>query len=177
MSGVSLVLLCEDKQTDSFVRRFLRHRRFGSRDIRTLSLPNSRQSGEQWVRERYSEELKAIRARRQAYLIVVTDADSGSTEDRRRQLEAECDNNGVPRRSDDDPVLIFVPRRNIETWFAYLDGTDVDEDVSYPKLGRQRDCERHARWLHNMCHEEQRLREPAPPSLLEACEEYPKLQR
>lgn len=177
MSGVAVILLCEDKQTDSFVRRFLRRRRFGSRDIRTLPLPSSRQSGEQWVRERYSEELKAIRSRRQACLIVVTDADSGSTADRRRQLEEECDNNGVPRRRDSDPVLIFVPRRNIETWFAYLDGNDVDESVRYPKLRRERDCERHAILLHKMCHEEQRLREPAPASLLEACEEYPKLQR
>ncbi len=177
MSGVSVVLLCEDKQTDTFVRRFLRHRNFGSRDIRTLPLPNARQSGEQWVRERYPDQVKAIRGRQQAYLIVVTDADSGSTDDRRRQLDAACRQMDVPRRSGTDPVLVIIPRRNIETWLAYLEGNDVDEDRHYRKLKREGDCAEHARQLHLMCHEKQRLREPAPASLKEACEEYSRLQR
>ena len=51
MSGVKIVLLCEDKQTDSFVCNFLKHRNFEGRDITTLSLPASSGSGEQWVRK------------------------------------------------------------------------------------------------------------------------------
>ena len=35
MSGVHLALLCEDSQTDAFVRRFLRRRNFRGRDIMT----------------------------------------------------------------------------------------------------------------------------------------------
>ena len=78
MSGVRIVLLCEDSQTDAFVRRFLKRRNFAGRDIETLPLPSGRQSGEQWVRERYPDELKAIRGKQNAYLIVVTDADADS---------------------------------------------------------------------------------------------------
>ena len=177
VSRVSVTLLCEDSQIDAFVRRFLKHRRFRPRDIRTLPLPAGRQSGEQWVRERYPFELRAIREGRNAYLIVVTDADSNSTETRRAQLEAECDRQRVLRRNDADPVLVIVPRRNIETWLAYLDGVDVDECKTYQKLRRRGDCATHARHLYTMCHETQRLREPVPDSLREACEEYHRLQR
>ena len=111
MSGVNITLLCEDSQTDAFVRRFLRRRNFRGRDIRTLPLPAGNQSGEQWVRERYPTELKAIRTRQRAYLLVVTDADVLSTETRRAQLEAACDEKQIPPRDDDDPVLVIVPRR------------------------------------------------------------------
>ena len=178
MSGVSITFLCEDSQTDAFVRRFLRRRNFGSRDIHTRELPSGSQSGEQWVRERYPDELQAIRGRQNAYLIVVTDADKNSTADRRAQLDAACDEKQVPRRDDRDRVLVIVPRRNIETWLHYLgSGTAVDETTRYPRLRRERDCVTHANNLYRMCHEEQRLDDGAPPSLQEACEEYPKLQR
>ena len=178
MSGVRITLLCEDSQTDAFVRRFLKRRKFTGRDIRTLSLPSGSQSGEQWVRERYPVELQAVRQRRGAYLIVVTDADVRSTADRRAQLDAACDEKRVPRREDRDSVLVIVPRRNIETWLKYLgSGTAVDEITRYPRLRRERDCVTHANNLHRMCHEEQRLDETAPPSLREACKEYPTLRR
>ena len=177
MSGVRITLLCEDSQTDSFVRRFLRHRRIRDREIRTLPLPHGAGSGEQWVRQRCPLELRVIRAVQNTYLIVVTDADIGSTQAPRAQLEAECGREGIPQRREDDRVLVIVPRRNIETWLAYLEGKDVDESSSYPRLSRKGDCATHAERLHEMCHEAQRLREPAPPSLREACEEYRKLRR
>ena len=91
VSRVRVTLLCEDSQTDAFVRRFLKHRKFRSRDIRALPLPGGSQAGEQWVRKCYPSELRAIRGAQDAYLIVITDADSNSTEIRRAQLEAECD--------------------------------------------------------------------------------------
>ena len=83
----------------------------------------------------------------------------------------------MPPRVANDPVIMAVPRRNIETWFAYLDGNEVNEASTYPKLARERDCDRHAQRLHAMCHEEQRLVEPSPPSLVEACQEYARLRR
>ena len=137
MSGVRITLLCEDSQTDSFVRRFLRRRNFRGRDVRTLPLPKGRQSGEQWVRERYPAELRTIRGRRGAWLIVVTDADDHSTNDRRGQLDAACQERNVPARTDADPVILIVPRRNIETWLAYLDaGKPVDEAKTYQPVAK-----------------------------------------
>lgn len=177
MSGVSVILLCEDAQTDAFVRRFLKRRNFRGRDVTTFKLPHGRGSGEQWVRERYPRELQAIRQRQGACLIVVTDADGHSTESRRAQLDAKCDEKGIPRRNDGDRVLVIVPRRNIETWLAYLAGGEVDEETRYPRLKREGDCDWHAEELYRMCHKKQRLREPAPPSLREACDEYRRLRQ
>ena len=177
MSRVDITLLCEDSQTDAFVRRFLKRRNFRHRDITTLPLPAGGQSGEQWVRTRYPAELRAIRRRQRSYLIVVTDADTGSTDARRAQLEAECKQQEIPPRQDADPVVVIVPRRNIETWLAYLGGTPVDEVTVYPRLRRERDCAAHAKRLYEMCHETQELAESAPPSLQEACAEYHKLRQ
>ena len=171
------MLLCEDQQTDSFVRHFLSKRNFNAHDIHTLPLPKGRQSGEQWVRTSFPNELKIIRTRHNAFLIVIIDADSFTTDDRRNQLNRECREQGVPEPSPDDPVIIAVPRRNIETWFAYLDGEAVDETGRYPRLTRASNCRHHARELYRMCHEVQQLRPPVPQSLSEACGEYRKLTR
>lgn len=105
------------------------------------------------------------------------DADSDSTEARHTQLKLECNNQQIPPRSEKDHVLEIIPRRNIETWLKYLEGLEVEESKLYPKLNRESDCRKHAKHLYDMCHTEQKLREPAPPSLLEACEEYRKLKR
>ena len=175
MSAARVVLLCEDTQTDAFVRRFLRRRRLRRRDINTLPLPAGGGSAEQWVRKAYPRQLKAIRGRSGACLVVVVDGDTRSRIERLEQLRMECERQEVPPTKPADPVLVFVPRRNIETWFAYLDGEEVNERDAYPKLPRESDCSRHANELAHMCNEVQKLREPAPPSLRDACEEYPRL--
>ena len=51
------------------------------------------------MREQYPDELQAIRGRQNAYLIVVTDADLNSTQDRRAQLDAACHEKQVPKES------------------------------------------------------------------------------
>lgn len=175
--SAEIVLLCEDQSTNSFVRRFLRLRaaRFTSHAIHTEDLPHGSQSGEQWVRERYPTELKAIRSRQGAYLIVVIDADQRTTQQRRAQLDEECRAQEIPPRTDMDPVIILVPRRNIETWFAYLDGESVDETEDYSARGFKAPPRRFAEELYRMCHRAQQLREPAPPSLEESCREYHRL--
>jgi len=174
---VQVVLLCEDQAHETFVRRFLRNRGFKSGEIRTLPLPDGSQSGEQWVRSRYPDELKAIRSRRNAYLLVVTDADQHTTALRKRALDQECDRRGVDRRTADEPVLVIVPRRNIETWCEYVDGRDVDETTNYPKRFVAKQHRELADALYRMCHEQQRLVEPVPRSLAESCDEYAKLNR
>ncbi|MXX36560.1 MAG: hypothetical protein F4Z85_00535 [Gemmatimonadetes bacterium] len=72
-------------------------------------------------------------------------------------------------------MLIIVPRRNIETWFAYLDGTSVNETVDYSAY-KSKDSRPFAEELYRMCHEDQKLRPPVPPSLDESCQEYRKLK-
>ena len=172
------VLLCEDSQTETFVRRFLSHRKIRSRNIHTAPLPHGQQSGEQWVRTQFPKELKAIRARQGAWLLVAIDADARTTAETMAWLDAECRSSEVPPRTDDDPVVVAVPKRNIETWFEFLKTDErPSEDCQYPRLKQIRDCRPLADKLFRMCHEEQRLPPSAPPSLVAACSEYQKLKR
>lgn len=176
--SAKVVLLCEDTQTESFVRRFLRHRNIRHRDLFTKPLPHGAQSGEQWVRTQFPKELKAIRARQGAWLIVVIDADMRTTKETLDWLDAECRNNDVTSRTPGDPVVVAVPKRNIETWFAFLKtGERPSEEHQYPRLKRDRDCHPLATTLFRMCHEEQSLTPSVPPSLVAACSEYRKLKR
>ncbi|MCY3871836.1 MAG: hypothetical protein OXG87_19990 [Gemmatimonadetes bacterium] len=111
--------------------------------------------------------------KRNGILVVMIDSDNDSIEERMKQLDDACTQKGVsPRESGDKvKIAIFVPKRNIETWLAYLDGEPVNETDEYPKLGRERDCEKHVKVLEEMC-TRGRLRTPAPPSLEDACRKY-----
>lgn len=112
------------------------------------------------------------------FLIVVTDADSHTTAERRAQLDKECDRRDVPQRTASDRVILFVPRRNVETWFEFLDGAaEVDENVSYTKRFDASYQRALADRIYHFCHEEQRLPDSSPPSLVESCAEYTKLKR
>ena len=129
------------------------------------------------MREKFPDQLQLIRGRRGAVLVTVTDADKESAEARRTQLQQQCAVRGIEALRASDPVLVLVPRRNIETWFRYLGGHEFDETTRYPHLRREADCEPLADRLHDMCHRQQMLAEPAPASLVEACREYPRLTR
>lgn len=170
---VQLVLLCEDSQHEAFARRFLREMGWETRAIRVEKAPGGRGAGEQFVRERYPVELNAHRSRpvRQA-LVVVIDGDAEGVTARLRQLDQACREAGITERAQNEAVALFVPTWNIETWLAYLDGAAVAEEQSgYPRLARERECQRHVGVLSRMCREG-RLRQPAPPSLEAACGEY-----
>lgn len=167
MNRPQIIVLCEDKQHGSFIRRFLKKRR--RRVQRTLSTPNIG-AGDQYVRDNYPEQLDAIR-KRNGILVVMIDGDNYSIAERLKQLDDACTQKGVSLRKSSDKVAIFVPKRNIETWLAYLDGEPVKETDEYPKLGRERECEKHVKVLEEMC-ARGRLRTPAPESLETACREY-----
>lgn len=169
---VRCVVLCEDSQHEVFARRFLEKKGYDSREIRVLKSPGGRGAAEQFVRTRFPEELTFLRSRANQLLVVFVDGDAAGLTQRMRQLDEECRKTNVQKRSGDEGVLIFVPTWNIEAWLAYLDGGNVSEGKGdYPRLARPRDCTRHVSMLYEMC-SRQKLREPAPPSLQEACREY-----
>jgi len=128
------------------------------------------------VRERYPKEVQALRSAPHVAraLIVIVDADALSTEDRFHQLEGVLVSKHVGDRGHDEPVGIFVPRRNVETWFAYLRGERVDESSWYPRLARGRDCAPLVGNLKVMC-DRDTLREPAPDSMRRACAEWKRI--
>lgn len=173
--NVQIVLLCEDSQHEAFARRFLGEVGWSTRRIRVLKAPKGQGSGEQFVRNRFPEELKAYRSHKHRVsiaLLVVIDGDKIGGKGRLNELDDACRESGIPCRSSEEHVLVFVPTWCIETWFAYLEGEEVDEaERDYPRLPRPGGCGQHAKTLAAMCRTRD-LRKPAPSSLVAACEEY-----
>ncbi len=171
---VQVVILCEDRQHEAFARRFLALAGMGARVQRVRIAPKGRGSGEQFVREKFVEEMAFYRDRQHRVgqaLIVIIDADGHDAAARVEHLKKVCVDAGLPPRQPEERVAIFVPARNIETWLAYLEGNAVNELDTYPRLENQRECQRHVESLWAMC-QRREIREPAPPSLVEACLEY-----
>ena len=170
---VQLVLLCEDTQHEAFCRRFFSAMGWEMRLIRVEKSLGGRGSAEQFVRQRFPRELKAHRSRpvSQAF-VTMMDGDRHGVDARLELLNEACRAGEIDVRSAGERVAVFVPTWNIETWFAYLDGATVDEARSdYPRLTRERECQRHVDALTGMCRAGA-LRQPSPPSLDRACGEY-----
>ena len=74
-------------------------------------------------------------------LIVVTDADTLSVDERRRRLSASLNLVDEPEAGPGEAVALLIPCRNIETWIYYLSGEDVDETTEYRHLDRAGDCQ------------------------------------
>ena len=118
---VHTIILCEDLQLRCFIRRFLLKRGWHPRQIREVPLPAAGGAGVSWVRAKLPDELNAYRlrnSRAKTCLVVGIDADDDSIEGRVRMLMAECSQQGVPFRSNEERIALVIPRRNIETWFG-----------------------------------------------------------
>ena len=127
-------VLGEDLQHLNFVCHWLRGRGVEGR-IRKVALPSGAMAGEQYVRMHYAEEVGLLRRHNfQARgLVVVIDADTETVEKRQSSLDAQI------KRGPGEPVLLAIPRRNIETWIRYLTAPPVDEETDYKR--RERDAE------------------------------------
>lgn len=173
--SVQLVLLCEDKQHEAFLRRFLEKQGLSTRHCRSIIAPPGKGSVEQFIRDHFPSELKAYRKNRHRVkeaLVVMLDGDSRGVKERLNELEDACKSSGIVQLQPDERVAIFVPTWNLETWFAYLRGESVDEGRSdYPRLDRERDCREYVDKLQKTCRQGV-LRQPAPSSLKDACTEW-----
>ena len=172
---VQYVLVCEDRQHETFARWFLKKtgRVKDPYQLRVERSPGGRGAADRFVQQEYVTELEAARRAHVAMaLLLVVDGDAVGVDGRLRQLDEACKQKGVAARSPADRVAVFIPTWNIETWLAYLDDENVDDGrKDYPRLARLRDCRRHVGVLADMCRRKE-LRRPAPASLRAACEEY-----
>ena len=172
---VQLVLLCEDRLQATFLGRFFKAMGWKGRQLRVKMSPLAKGSAEQFVRQEFPKEIAAYhrnRNRVSCELVTMLDGDADGVDARLTALDKACNQASVAPRDNADRVAVFVPTWNIETWLAYLNGETVDENrKNYPRLPRERDCRSHVDSLVKMCREG-RLREPSPPSLRSACQEY-----
>src|SRR5579859_366513 len=130
----NIILLVEDLNQENLLRRYLQQLHHENRSMRSQRIPNGLGSGEQFVRERYASEVRAIRSqmnRTKACLIAMIDADSGSVSDRRLQFERALLDAEEPPRTSVEPILNLIPKRNVETWILCLNAELVDEVTDY----------------------------------------------
>jgi hypothetical protein len=128
-----IVVLAEDGRQGNFVSHYLK-RGYKYRKIRLNIAPPAEGSGEQYVRERYPEEVKLYRhntARRKAALIAAIDADTGSVSGREQQLEQALTKAKEVKRKKSEQIALLIPKRHIETWILCLTGDKVDETAEY----------------------------------------------
>lgn len=171
--GVRLTILCEDLQQAVFAYRFFVERGFHEREITINRNPQGRGSGEQYVREKYAEEVKLCRWKskhQSVALAVVIDADQWTVQEKQGQLTQALIEHAQVERQANERIAVFVPKRNIETWIHYLMDRDVDENTVYPKLTHEGDCKPLVRKLvREIC--AAGVPVSSPPSLQIACEE------
>ncbi len=171
-----IIILCEDRQHEVFMRTFLVNRGVPPRRIRVKIAPAGEGSGEQYVRSAYPDEVKTYRGKRNYLNIALTvmiDADTKQVENRLDELDASLPTADLDRRRPDERIGIFIPRRNIETWIHFLLGEKVDEVTAYSKFQKPSECKKVVKELARMCG--QTLEGDAPPSLRTACKELQRI--
>lgn len=132
MMRATAVILCEDKQSQVVLWRYAKARGFQS--IRALPLAGS--CGSQYVRESYAREVRSRRVKHVAQVLLVhIDADQFTVQERHRELADQLKLNEVEPRTQDEPVALVVPRREMETWLHHYRGKEgIVETVAYPRF-------------------------------------------
>ena len=131
------IILAEDAEQQNLVRRYLE--RCGHAAPFRLLPPTKGPdgSGEKYVRAQYSKEVHACRSalgrRASALLVVIVDADTETTRWRAAQLSDALRAAGMDERLEDEPIVVLIPKRHVETWIRALLGNQVDEVTDYTK--------------------------------------------
>lgn len=107
-------------------------------------------------------------------LVVMVDADVLSVAHRKSQLSDEMRRAGQRPRTQNEKILVFVPKKNLETWFRFIDGNSADENVDYKRTyGKGTKPGDYAKRLADLCR--QQLIAKPPPSLQDARAEWQRL--
>lgn len=173
-----IIILCEDKAHEVFVRHFLKRWAVKPRAIRVPPYPSGKGSGKKHVEDGISIEVEALRRRHAStILLVIQDADQLSVD----QIKANLDSKLLPPRGDHEPISYIIPKWHIQTWIAYLDGKNVSEADKntyknmYGKLSESKDVHPFIDRLADHCRQNAQLETP-PDSLVAACEEFNRIR-
>jgi hypothetical protein len=128
------VVLCEDEMHERLTKAYMRKCGLRAQEPFVRSLVGSKmQAGGNvgWVLNEFPRQLHACRQRSKkakTLLIVVVDADELTVEDRQRQLSQRVHAQGHDPFGSNEPAVLLIPKRHIETWIRALLGETVTED-------------------------------------------------
>lgn len=126
-------VLAEDRAHFNFIRGFLVSKGVESRKISPVEdFSENKGSGEKRVRNHFADAIIKLRKNREnLFLVVAIDADPGKDpSDRKEELNEELTQKGLDKISKDDRLVTVIPKRNIETWFAWVDAKNTGEKNS-----------------------------------------------
>ena len=139
--GVKIIIVCEDQEQEMLLRRYMKKCNIDvCRYVRLTGVPSrrphtqSKDAGTKNVRDTFVVEIKACRAmqnKHKVLLITMIDADKpkGNFESRRSELEKALGELGPLKPG--DPYVLFVPKKNVETWIQAALGVEVNETEDY----------------------------------------------
>jgi len=174
-----IIILCEDKAHEVFVKRFLKKGwSVKPRAIRVRPYPGGKGSGKKHVTDKVCQEVEALRKRHAStVLLVVQDADELSIEQVKANLDAKLSSS----RMSYEHIAYIIPKWHIQTWIAYLDEVNIDEKdkvtykKKYGKISEQKNSHPFIDSLAANCKEDRLLLNP-PDSLVAACEEFNRIR-
>ena len=118
-------ILCEDRNHYHFTRGFLCQIGINERRIMLAAdLPEGKGSGEQFVREQLPIALqKYARHKEKKFLVIMLDVDKAerTPEQILGVLQSVVEGSNLQGIKVTDKLLFVFPKRNIETWFKWLD--------------------------------------------------------
>lgn len=130
-----IILLCEDQAQERLTRNYLK--RCNVQHLEHVLKPNL-SGGYARLLDLFPGEFRACRQRHKTkantLLVVVIDADNETVESRRRQLYERAETAGLEGSKDNDPIVLLIPKRHIETWICALLGMTVTEEQNCKSL-------------------------------------------
>ena len=186
LKGYRITVLCEDIAQYDFICAYAKLLGSDNRKITKLSAANNNAT----VLKHYPNAVKSYRkyAQQNIVLAVMIDADEKTIQQRQREFDEKLDiakyQLNQDTRSDNEKILLFVPIRNIESWFYYIDTKNIDGEtlkdndgkvISYRNQYSNKDASVFAEKLKNeICLNG--LPQNAPSSLHHACNELNRLK-
>lgn len=184
LNGYRITVLCEDIAQYDFIRAYAKLLGADNRKITKLPAYNNAT-----VLKHYPNAAKSYRqyATQNIVLVVMIDADEKTIQERLREFDEKLDIEkyrlNQNTRSDNEKILVFVPIRNIESWFHYISENAINVEtirgddgkiISYKNQYANKDGSVFAEKLkEKIC--VNGLPENAPSSLLHACNELKRL--
>lgn len=129
LNGYRITVLCEDKNQYDFISSYAKL--LGATKINRLTHAHNNGT----VLKYYPDAAKSYRkyATQNIVLAVMIDADEKTIQERLREFDEKLDIEKYKlnqnTRFDNEKILIFVPIRNIESWFYYIDTKNTDGET------------------------------------------------
>jgi hypothetical protein len=178
-SGVQFVVLVEDRELERFVVKSLTSLGYARAKIRVRrDYPRGANgSGKHYVNIAYPKEVRTLRGFKMENraLVVGTDADEQTTEERHERLAETLRAAGLEPRGNRETVAHWIPKWHVETWGLHLTGTEVDEHTSYKRRAAEINWKAAARQFAEEFHQTKHGQVKTLPSLLDAYKETGRL--